>query len=137
MPRHLPPAYHRPLPACLRAYTVLPVLPAHGLQELDEAVLPGFSGGAQTLWCGNATSDHLIQVGAGGGGRRGADGWGGGHSRAAAFASMHPIDSCMHACGVASWVSPGMQRSVPIQRGVGGGAAADCGGDVVWRWRWR
>lgn len=33
-------------------------------QELDEAVLPGFDDSAQTLWCGNTATDHLVQVGA-------------------------------------------------------------------------
>ncbi|KAG2483888.1 hypothetical protein HYH03_017282 [Edaphochlamys debaryana] len=31
-------------------------------EELDEAEIPGFDGGAQTLWCGNMASDHLVQV---------------------------------------------------------------------------
>ncbi|GIL77367.1 hypothetical protein Vretimale_2808 [Volvox reticuliferus] len=31
-------------------------------EELDEAELPGFDGAAQTLWCGNLATDHLLQV---------------------------------------------------------------------------
>lgn len=31
-------------------------------EELDEAVLPGFDDSAQTLWCGNTATDHLVQV---------------------------------------------------------------------------
>ncbi len=32
------------------------------MQELGEVELPGFDTGAQTLWCGNAAGDHLIQA---------------------------------------------------------------------------
>ncbi|EFJ48849.1 UV-damaged DNA binding complex subunit 1 protein, partial [Volvox carteri f. nagariensis] len=31
-------------------------------EELDEAELPGFDSGSQTLWCGNMATDHLLQA---------------------------------------------------------------------------